>query len=139
MDFSKKVSKVTDFRWLFGAKILDFFIQDFQPNLEVFAKIEIFEIFFIQDFQPNLEVFAKIEIFIFKRISSQKRASLARPVSKPSMRQSCTYCAEAFKLFGWYPVATRDLTLSTSSLLVRFPNLVSVPFLKGFPFKIVCF
>ena len=81
-----------------------FFIQDFQPNLEVFAKIEIFEIFFIQDFQPNLEVFAKIEIFIFKRISSQKRASLARTVPKPSMRQSCTYCAEAFTLLGWCPL-----------------------------------
>ena len=63
-----------------------FFIYDFQPNLEVFAKIEIFEIFFIKDFQPNLEVFAKHEIFIFKRISSQKRASLARTVPKPSMR-----------------------------------------------------
>ena len=60
-----------------------FFIQDLQPNFEVFAKIEIFEYFFIQDFQPNLEVFAKIEIFIFKRISSQKRASLARTVPKP--------------------------------------------------------
>ena len=50
MDFSKKVSKVTDFSRLFGAKILDFFIQDFQPNLEVFAKIEMFTLFVWLDF-----------------------------------------------------------------------------------------
>ena len=29
--------------------------------------------------------------------------------------------------------------ISTVFTVVRFPNLVSVPFLKGFPFKITCF
>ena len=48
---------------------------------------------------------------IFKRISSQKKASLARTVPKPSMRQSCTYCAEAFKLCPSHPCASLARTV----------------------------
>ena len=38
MDFSKKVSKVTDFRWLFGAKILDFFYLGFPAKFGGFRQ-----------------------------------------------------------------------------------------------------
>ena len=45
-----------------------FFLKDFQPNLEVFAKFEIFILLvwlnFLKDLQPNFEVIAKFEIFI---------------------------------------------------------------------------
>ena len=139
-NFGSKLPHETDtfgkfFRKSCKSGVFDFCEQTFS-NYRGYTRIQNVRFFFIQDFQPNLEVFAKIEIFIFKRISSQKKASLARTVPKPSMRQSCTYCAEAFKLFGWYPVATRDLTLSTSTLLVGtlgFPVYRSkVDFIQGY-------
>ena len=45
------------------------------------------------------------------QVETEKVGRLGVP---PSIQKFIATLAEASKLFGWYPVATRDLTLSTS-------------------------
>ena len=75
MDFSKKVSKVTDFRQQFGAKILRFFL--FRISSQIWRFSQKLRFSFLKGFQ------AKKGLVLHVLCPSHPCASLARTVLKP--------------------------------------------------------
>ena len=135
-----RIFKITLLRWLFSKMVSNLW---FLKNLQGIFHIKLKAIFFNgisfenwRRFQKKFKgiSFVKMKKFFIHTRASLARAVLSRVLSHPRYRPLLSVLRFINLVSVPFP---KEFPFKIN--LWKWPNLVSVPFLKEFPFKIACF